>query len=105
MSGNIGFGVGAGLDFGTITPTGSNQFINSDFSGGGTAYHGGVSTPILGIGYSKGGSSGSGSVGNALDPASFGTNPRGYTTSQPTIAPRGKISVGAMFSSSHTWVY
>ena len=71
----------------------------------GSAYNIGVSIPILGIGYSKGGRSGSGSTGNSLNPASFGTNPRGYTTKQPTISPKGKFDVGVTYSSGHTVVF
>jgi RHS repeat-associated protein len=104
VSGNVGFGGGVGLDFGTITPKGSNQFLKSDFGGGGSSYNLGLSTPVLGVGYSNGGSFGNNSSGSPFNPASFGTNSRGYTTDQPSISPRGKFGGGAVYSSSYTIV-
>lgn len=53
--------------------------------------------------YTKGGSSGEGSTGNPLDPNSFGTNKSGYTTGGFSLAPKGRFSVGAVYSSGYTW--
>src|SRR5690554_1368322 len=49
FDGNLGFGLGAGIDAGTATPTGSNQFLANDFAGNSGSYNVGVTLPVLPI--------------------------------------------------------
>ncbi|GAB3909899.1 hypothetical protein [Mucilaginibacter boryungensis] len=84
----VGLGSGAGLDLGTITPTGNRQFYNSNFSGNSSTFSVGLTTPVVGVGYSGG----------------VSTGPTGYTTQQVGFSPGGKMNVGAIFQVSDTWV-
>jgi len=102
FSGNVGIGQGIGIDVGSITPTGGNQFYKGDFSGSSASYNIGITTPAGGFSYSKGGSVDSQSP-DKLNMNSFGKNDRGYTTDQQSFGPTGKASVGAMYSYGITW--
>lgn len=98
FNGNLGFGAGIGLDVGVATPTGNGQFNTDQFSGKSGSYSAGVTTPVIGFSYAKGGSLSPTIGGSAtMNSNNFGLNPGGYTTSQPSISPRGGFSAGTMF--------
>ncbi|NII83308.1 hypothetical protein FHT21_002353 [Pedobacter sp. SG908] len=109
FNGNIGLGESTGLDIGMNTPTGSGQFYKEDFAGNSGSYNVGLSTPVLSVGWAKGGSLLPHTGGTAaLNVDNFGQGVRGYKTSQVGFAgpTKGmKLSASAMYSFGTTWVY
>ena len=109
FNGNIGLGESTGVDIGMNTPTGSGQFYKEDFAGNSGSYNVGLSTPVLSVGWAKGGSLLPHTGGTAaLNVDNFGQGVRGYKTSQVGFAgpTKGmKVSASAMYSFGTTWVY
>lgn len=106
FNGNIGFGGGIGLDIGTATPSGTNQFYLNDFAGKGGSYNFGVASPLVDFGVGFGGSLDSGTGGTkAMNPNNFGKNRGGYKTGQVGFSPPSGIGASAMYSYGTTWVY
>jgi len=109
FNGNIGLGESTGVDIGMNTPTGSGQFYKEDFAGNSGSYNAGLSTPVLSVGWAKGGSLLPHTGGTeALNVDNFGQGVRGYKTSQVGFAgpTKGmKVSASAMYSFGTTWVY
>lgn len=105
FGGNFGLSADAGWKGGEVKPTGRNPFGLNDFAGKGNSYSGGLG-PFSG---EIGGSDGSKEAGvSRMNPQSFGKNPRGYTfdnAGTSFITPGPKISVGAQFTGSKTWVW
>ncbi|WP_430612233.1 RHS repeat-associated core domain-containing protein [Flavobacterium sp. JP2137] len=103
---NIGVGGGAGWDAGTISPTGDNQFLNSDFDGNSGGYNAGISTPILDASWGKGGSVDSNwHATNKMNHTEFGANRRGYKTTQSGFSTGSGFRAGGMYSYGTTKVF
>ncbi|WP_430612239.1 hypothetical protein [Flavobacterium sp. JP2137] len=103
---NIGVGGGAGWDAGTISPTGDNQFLTSDFGGNSASYNAGISTPILDASWGKGGSVDSNwHATDKMRPSKFGDIQRGYKTSQSGFGLGSGFGAGAMYSYGTTKVF
>lgn len=103
---NVGFGGGAGWDAGTISPTGNNQFLTSDFDGNSGGYNVGISTPILDASWGKGGSvDNNWHATNKVRPSKFGDIQRGYKTEQSGFGVGTGIGAGAMYSYGTTKVF
>jgi len=106
FNGNIGLGMGASADIGAVTPTGDNQFLVADFEGKGASYSYGISTPLIDVGGVAGGSLNPGYNSNSdyFRPSNWGTNDRGYTTSQAAITKGTGWGGGAMWTYGQTWI-
>ncbi|WP_430612265.1 hypothetical protein [Flavobacterium sp. JP2137] len=103
---NIGVGGGAGWDAGTISPTGDNQFLTSDFGGNSASYNAGISTPILDASWGKGGSVDSNwHATDKMRSSNFGKMDRGYKTSQSGFGVGSGFGAGAMYSYGTTKVF
>lgn len=97
--GNIGFGLDAGVDLGSITPQGAHQFMNSDFVGEGSSYNIGA----FDAGWSSGGSIGPGMTTNQrFDPRQWGRHEGGYRMQQPSIGLPTGVGASFMYSNSRT---
>jgi RHS repeat-associated protein len=103
-SANIGFGLGVGLDLGKTNPSDpTKQFYVDDFAGKGASYSAGISTPIVDMGASIGGSLGL--PGALLNPKNFGKNVNGYTTDQASFSPGTGAGFSIMYSNSTTVLF
>ncbi|MBN8643480.1 MAG: RHS repeat-associated core domain-containing protein [Flavobacteriales bacterium] len=105
FGGNFGIGADVGFKGGAIEPTGNNPFAVSDFAGYGSSY----SASLGPFGGEYGGSDGSKDAGvSRMNPLGFGQNKRGYTSCSHvtgTSQTEPKVSVGAQFTGSQTWVW
>lgn len=96
---NIGFGLEAGMDLGSIIPQGANQFMTSDFVGEGSSYNIGA----FDAGWSSGGSIGSGWTTNQkFDLRQLGSHERGYRTHQPSFGLPTGVGASFMYTNSRT---
>lgn len=106
FNGNIGFGGGIGLDIGTTTPSGPNQFYLNDFAGKGGSYNVGIASPLVDFGVGAGGSLDSRIGGTkAMNVNNFGNNLGGYKTGQFGFSPPSGFGVSGMYSYGTTWVH
>ncbi len=111
FNGNIGAGIGVGLEGGIINPTSSEPFTVEDFAGNSSTYSAGT----LGLGISKGGTVDKNwSAGDKIinyGENKWGSNPRGYTTgggslgefSKPTLK-NAQAGASLIYSYSTTGV-
>lgn len=96
---NIGFGLDAGVDLGSIIPRGTNQFMNSDFVGEGSSYNIGA----FDAGWSSGGSIGPEmTTGQKFAPSQWGQHRQGYITLQPSVGLPTGVGASFMYSNSRT---
>jgi hypothetical protein len=99
FSGNIGIGMGAGVEAGGIAPTKQNQFYVDQFEGSSSS----LSWSLFFFGTSHGGTINSNLTGaQQMNPTNFGKTKDGYTTGGVT----GSLGfdVGLMFSHGQTWL-
>ncbi len=96
---NIGFGLDAGMEVGSIIPRGTNQFLTSDFVGEGASYNIGA----LDAGWSSGGSIGPGmTINQKFDPSQLGRHRQGYIILQPSVSLPTGVGTSFMYSNSRT---
>jgi len=88
-------------ELGPSDPT--KQFYVDDFAGKGASYNAGISTPIVDMGTSIGGSLGL--SGALLNPKNFGKNVNGYTTDQASFSPGTGAGFSIMYSNSTTVLF
>ncbi len=106
FNGNIGIGLFTGLSAGTVTPTGENQFITSDFLGNSSSYTVGASSPVFDASWAPGGTINNNSHAiDKINTSNFGNTPRGYKTSETGMGPGGGWGAGGMYSYGTTKVF
>lgn len=103
FNGNIGFGLFTGLSTGTVSPTGGNQFVTSDFAGNSSSYSAGANSPIYDASWTSGGTIDSNMHAvDKMNPSNFGRNKgeiqRGYTIEQSGMAPGTGWGGGLIYS-------
>ena len=110
FNGNIGIGLFTGLSAGTVTPTGENQFITSDFSGNSSSYTVGASSPVFDASWTSGGTIDNNMPAvDKMNPSNFGRNKgdlqRGYRTKESGMGPGGGWGAGGIYSYGTTKVF
>lgn len=106
FNGNIGFGLDAGVDVGSIMPYGFGQFVTTDFTGEGSSYNVGMTSPVYSTGFTYGGSTSPGMPTNqkVYSPSLWGRHEQGYTTIQPSFSYPSGMGASFMYSHSKTWL-
>mgnify|MGYP006132147981 CR=1 FL=1 len=98
-----------GVDFGSINSTTGKPFLLNHLRGESVSYDVSISTPIGGYGLNYGGTLKNGMSGSQiLNTKNFGTGQNGYTIGSGGVSfqrPKPKVSVGAMFRKTKTWVW
>ncbi|SFW76217.1 RHS repeat-associated core domain-containing protein [Sinomicrobium oceani] len=106
FDGNIGLGLGVSLDSGTTTPTGTNQFLTSNFAGNSSSYNAGIT--VMGIDASRhvGGSiHDSWHTNDKMNTSKFGDHRSGYRTNQGGLGIGRGLRLSAMYSYGTTTVF
>ncbi|MDO5979397.1 RHS repeat-associated core domain-containing protein [Flavivirga spongiicola] len=108
FNGNVGFGGGAGIDYGRFESTDGNTVLLEHLPGRSYSYDFSLSSPLGGYGYNYGGTlKDTSNRRDKFNFNNFGGGRDGYTsgTGNFSLQKPGKLGVSAMWRSTKTWIW